>query len=171
MLAHDNGKPGVSRGRKARDLRGDRPATEGRDMRRGLRHATSIASLIVIMLACALADTAWADTAGTVHFVRSADSSFDSITTNASPETQAWLRAHMWRMMVWSPYFDEKTAWYPQGWMYDDAYAIYRESQLAAQHPEWILRDSAGNKLFIPFVDKFFDQYITVPDDRAHRRA
>ena len=151
MLAHDNGKPGVSRGRKARDLRGDRPATEGRDMRRGLRHATSIASLIVTMLACALAGTAWADTAGTVHFVRSADSSFDSITTNASPETQAWLRAHMWRMMVWSPYFDEKTAWYPQGWMYDDAYAIYRESQLAAQHPEWILRDSAGNKLFIPF--------------------
>jgi hypothetical protein len=120
-------------------------------MPRGLRHAASIASLIVTMLACALAPQALADTAGTVHFVRSADSSFDSITTHASPETQAWLRAHMWRMMVWSPYFDERTAWYPQGWMYDDAYAIYRESQLAAQHPEWILRDSAGNKLFIPF--------------------
>ena len=119
--------------------------------RRLLCRASTIASLIVTMLACALAGQAWADTAGTVHFVRSADSSFDSITTNASPETQAWLRAHMWRMMVWSPYFDEKTAWYPQGWMYDDAYAIYRESQLAAQHPEWILRDSAGNKLFIPF--------------------
>lgn len=120
-------------------------------MRRGLRHATSIAALIVAMLACGLADQAAADTAGTVHFVRSADSTFDSITTSATPETQAWLRGHMWRMTAWSPYFDAKTSWYPQGWMYDDAYAIYRESALAAQHPEWILKDSAGNKLFIPF--------------------
>jgi hypothetical protein len=120
-------------------------------MRRGLRQATSIALLTVTALAYGFAGQASADMAGSVHFVRSADSSFDSITRSPSPETQAWLRAHMWRMMVWSPYFDEKTAWYPQGWMYDDAYAIYSESPLAAQHPEWILRDTAGNKLFIPY--------------------
>jgi hypothetical protein len=92
-----------------------------------------------------------ADTAGTVHFVRSADSSFDPYTTSPSPEAQAWLRAHMWRMTVFSPYFDGKTSWYPQGWLYDDSYAIYKSSQLAAQHPEWILKDAAGNKLYIPF--------------------
>ncbi|HWX74478.1 MAG TPA: putative glycoside hydrolase [Solirubrobacteraceae bacterium] len=103
------------------------------------------------LLACALAAQAAADTAGTVHFVRSADSSFDSITSSPSPATQAWLRSHIWRMMVFSPYFDERTSWYPQGWVYQDAYAIYAGQSLAAQHPEWILRDGAGNKLFIPF--------------------
>ncbi|MFI5037470.1 MAG: putative glycoside hydrolase [Solirubrobacterales bacterium] len=96
-------------------------------------------------------EDASADTAGTVHFVRSADSSFDAYTTSPSPEAQAWLRAHIWRMTVFSPYFDQKTSWYSQGWLYDDSYAIYKGSQLAAQHPEWILKDAAGNKLYIPF--------------------
>jgi Hypothetical glycosyl hydrolase family 15 len=102
-------------------------------------------------LAFALCGRAAADSAGTVHFVRPADSSFDSFTGSPTPAAQAWLRSHMWRMIVWSPYFDERTAWYPQGWMYDDAYAIYTGSSLASQHPEWILRDSSQNKLFIPF--------------------
>jgi hypothetical protein len=66
-------------------------------------------------------------------------------------EAQEWLNAHMWRMVVWSPYFDDKTSWYPNGWVYDDSYAIYRESQLAGQHPEWILKDAAGNRLYIPY--------------------
>jgi hypothetical protein len=105
------------------------------------------------MAACGsgFVEDASADTPGTVHFVRSADSSFDAYTTSPSPEAQAWLRAHMWRMTVFSPYFDEKTSWYSQGWLYDDSYAIYKGSQLAAQHPEWILKDAAGNKLYIPF--------------------
>ena len=102
-------------------------------MRRGLRHATSIAVLTIAVLACGLVGSAAADTAGTVHFVRSADSSFDAFTGSPSPAEQAWLRSHMWRMMVWSPYFDERSTWYPQGWMYDDAYAIYSGSPLAAQ--------------------------------------
>ena len=84
-------------------------------MRRGLRQATSIALLTVTALACGLGGRASADVAGSVHFVRSADSSFDSFTSSASLETQAWLRAHMWRMIVWSPFFDDKTAWYQQG--------------------------------------------------------
>jgi hypothetical protein len=72
-------------------------------------------------------------------------------TGTTSPATQAWLDAHMWRMTVWAPYFDNKTGWYPNGWLYDDAYAIYRGSRLAGEHPEWILRDAAGNMLYIPF--------------------
>lgn len=119
-------------------------------MRLGWRHAVRIFAL-TCALAGVLAGNAWADTAGTVHFVRSADSGFDAFTSNGSPEAQAWLRAHMWRMMVWSPYFDQKTSWYGQGWMYDDAYAIYPGSQMASQHPEWILKDAAGNNLYIPY--------------------
>ena len=120
-------------------------------MRRGLRRARSIALLTATVLVCVSSSPAAADTAGTVHFVRSADSSFDSITSSPSLATQSWLRSHMWRMTVFSPYFDERTSWYPQGWMYDDAYAIYAGQPLAAAHPEWILHDAAGNKLFIPF--------------------
>jgi Hypothetical glycosyl hydrolase family 15 len=120
-------------------------------MRRGFRRATSIALLAAVALLCALSGQAAADTPGTVHFVRSADTAFNSFVSSPSAESQAWLRAHMWRMITWSPYFDERNAWFPQSWMYQDAYAIYPESSLASQHPEWILRDAAGNKLFIPY--------------------
>jgi Hypothetical glycosyl hydrolase family 15 len=119
-------------------------------MCKGLRRALGIAALTLTALTFT-ASCAAADTAGTVHFVGSADSSFDSFTSNPSPAAQAWLRAHMWRMLVWSPYFDERTSWYAQGWMYDDSYAIYRESSLASQHPEWILHDGSDNKLYIPY--------------------
>ncbi len=111
---------------------------------------------VVLTTAMALGSTfagsAGADTAGTVHFVRSADTSFDGYSSTSSPSTQAWIRTHMWRMMVWSPFFDAKTSWYTQGWLYDDAYAIYNGSQLAIEHPEWILKDGGGNKLYIPYA-------------------
>ncbi len=97
-----------------------------------------------------LIGTATADPAGAVHFVRLADSGFDGFTSSPTAGGQEWLRSHMWRMIVWSPYFDGRTSWYPNGWVYDDSYAIYRGSSLASEHPEWILRDSAGHPLYIP---------------------
>jgi hypothetical protein len=107
--------------------------------------------MAAILCGPGLTARAAADSAGTVHFVRSADSAFDRFTGSPSPLDQEWLRAHMWRMTVWSPYFDSRTSWYPNGWVYDDAYAIYAGEQLASQHPEWILRDAQGNKLYIPW--------------------
>jgi len=120
-------------------------------MCRRLRQATSIALLAALLIVLAPAAEGTADPAGTVHFVRPANTEFNSFTSNPSPEAQAWLRTHMWRMLVWSPYFDSRTAWYPQGWLYQDAYAIYKSSQLALTHPDWILRDSSGNALYIPY--------------------
>jgi hypothetical protein len=58
----------------------------------------------------------------------------------------------MWRMVVWSPYFDSRTSWYANGWVYDDAYAIYKGSPMEREHPEWILKDASGNRLYIPFA-------------------
>ena len=113
--------------------------------------AGAIALIAVLLCGSGLTTTAAADSAGTVHFVRSADSAFDRFTSSPSPSEQAWLQAHMWRMTVWSPYFDSRTSWYPNGWVYDDAYAIYTGEPLASQHPEWILRDAQGNKLYIPW--------------------
>jgi hypothetical protein len=89
---------------------------------------------------------------GVVHFVGGANSAFDKFTLHQNPSYGAFLRRHMWRMIVYSPYFDDKTRWYPNGWTYDDAYAIYPASPLGTQHPEWILRDAAGNRLYIPFA-------------------
>jgi hypothetical protein len=120
---------------------------------RGIGRARSalLLAAATLSLMCGVAPRAGADTAGTVHFVRAADSAFDAFTSSPSPAAQAWLRAHMWRLIVWSPFFDQRTAWYPEGWMYRDAYAIYASSTLAAQHPEWILKDAAGNNLYIPW--------------------
>ena len=36
-------------------------------------------------------------------------------------------------------------------WTYRDLYAVYRDDELAREHPEWILHDAAGRKLYIPF--------------------
>jgi hypothetical protein len=120
-------------------------------MRKRRSAAAVIALVAAILCGAVLTAAALADSAGTVHFVRSADSAFDSFTGSPSAQEQAWLREHMWRMTVWSPYFDSRTSWYPNGWVYDDAYAIYAGEQLASQHPEWILRDAQGNRLYIPW--------------------
>ncbi len=89
---------------------------------------------------------------GTVRFVGSADSSFDRYTVNKNASYGAFLRRHMWRMITYAPYFNDKTGWYPRAWLYQDAYAIYPGSPLFTQHPEWILHDAAGNRLYIPFA-------------------
>ncbi len=75
-------------------------------------------------------------------------------------------------MVVFSPYFDNKTGWYPSGWAYDDAYAIYHDSSLATQHPDWILRDAAGNALYIPFAcsNGTCPQYAADISNSAFRR-
>jgi len=54
-------------------------------------------------------------------------------------------------MEVFSPHFDRNTSWYRDGLMYQDLYAIYKDDSLASQHPEWILKDASGNRLFIPW--------------------
>jgi hypothetical protein len=116
--------------------------------------------LRIVLLAAALAAILPVGTAsgqapapaGRVNFVKAADSSFDRYTLDPDDSGQAWMRDHYWRMRAYAPYFDSRTAWYPGAWAYKDAYAIYRGSTLAAQHPEWILRDGDGNRLYIPFA-------------------
>jgi hypothetical protein len=88
---------------------------------------------------------------GTVRFVKGAASDFDGYTRDPTPARQEWMRAHYSRMRVYTPYFDSRLAWFPNGWVYMDLYAIYADSPLAAAHPEWILRDAQGTRLFIPY--------------------
>jgi len=88
---------------------------------------------------------------GAVHFLGGATTAFEPFIAKQDPVYGAFLRRHMWRMVVYSPHFDSRTRWYPNGLVYQDAYAIYRGSALARRHPEWILRDAGGNALYIPF--------------------
>jgi len=76
-------------------------------------------------------------------------------------------------MVVYSPYFDNKTAWYPRAWVYRDAYAIYRGSTLAVAHPQWVLKDAAGRPLYIPFecARESCPQYAADIANPAYRRA
>lgn len=91
------------------------------------------------------------DPAGVVHYAKPATSSFDRYSRRPSARRQAWMRAHYWRMRAYSPYFDSRTRWYANAWFYRDAYALYRGRRQAREHPEWILRDGRGRRLYIPF--------------------
>lgn len=89
---------------------------------------------------------------GKVNFFNGHDSSFDQYTKNPDRGQKRWISSHYLRMQTYSPYFDSRIFWYSGAWLYKDSYAIYNPSDLANEHPEWILRDKAdGNKLYIPY--------------------
>jgi hypothetical protein len=88
---------------------------------------------------------------GAVHFLGGAKPAFERFIAHRDPRYGAFLRRHMRRMVAFSPHFDSRTRWYPNAWVYHDAYAIYPGSATAARHADWILRDGAGRPLFIPY--------------------
>ena len=88
---------------------------------------------------------------GTARFVVRTDPSWDKYTKSPSPNTQEWFRSKIWRMEVYTTYWDSRLSWYPNAWVYINLYAIYVGSDLAKKHPEWILKDSSGNPLYIPW--------------------
>ena len=112
-----------------------------------------IAALALTAIAVPSAATASAATsvAGSVNFMRAAEGSFDTFTSAPTTAQKDWMKAHYWRMRAYAPYFDSRLSWSSKAWFYQSAYAIYPGSSLDVQHPEWILRDAAGNKLYIPF--------------------
>jgi hypothetical protein len=109
---------------------------------------------------------------GAVHFLAGSTPTFDRYTRSKDPAYGEFLRRHFSRMVVYSPYFDDKTAWYPRAWVYRDAYAIYPGSALAAAHSQWILKDAAGRPLFIPFacIAGSCPQYAADIANAAYRR-
>src|SRR5262245_2583352 len=106
---------------------------------------------ITTLLALHVLSVRAAGAAGVEFFVI-ADSSFDQFTENPTPDAQQWMRTHYARMLAYSPYFDRRLAWFPDAWIYKDLYAIYVGSANATSHPDWILRDVAGNRLYIPYA-------------------
>ncbi|NNF40471.1 MAG: hypothetical protein HKN64_03765, partial [Woeseiaceae bacterium] len=88
---------------------------------------------------------------GVVRFFVDAKSSFDPWTRRPDKKQQAWMRKHYFRMQTYSSYFDKRLAWYPQAWVYKDAYAIKPDWPVFDEHPEWVLRDAEGKLLYLDY--------------------
>jgi hypothetical protein len=119
-------------------------------VKRGFNGASAFTA-VMLLLIIAFASPASAANEGSVQTVRAANASFNEFTNAPSPASETWMQNHFWRMVVYSPYFDSRTGWYPNAWTYRDAYAIYENSALASEHPEWILKDASGKDLYIPW--------------------
>ncbi len=88
---------------------------------------------------------------GEVRFVKRMTPEFDRHVVGTTPVQQAWLNDKLWRTEVFTPFFDGMTSWYGQGWVYKDLYAIGNGSGLATQNPDWVLKSTSGEKLYIPW--------------------
>jgi len=122
-------------------------------MRRAIQALTVSALLgfASTTIACAAASALSSQAAGTVNFVKHTSSLDTSYLNEATSQTKSWMNQHFWHTVVFTPYFDSKTSWYPHGWAYKDLYAIYAGSSFASEHPSWILHNAAGQPLYIPW--------------------
>ncbi len=99
-------------------------------------------SLLAVVVLVAAANAA----AAPVPLVQHTSPAFDAVTDGPSASMAAWMRERYFRMVVFSPYFDARLAWYGRGWVYKDLYGIPYGS-----HPEWVLRDARGRMLYLSF--------------------
>jgi hypothetical protein len=120
-------------------------------MHRVFRAAACALAVAVVLTAATAATSAAAASPGVVRFVKRAGPEFDRFTSSPTPAFAEWMQTKMWRSMVFTPYFDNKTSWYKQGWVYEDLYALYKDSSLSTKYANWILRDASGNKMYIPW--------------------
>jgi hypothetical protein len=99
---------------------------------------------------------------GEVRFLRSATSAFDAdvLAAEADPELQGFWHSNYWRMRGYAPFYERHTfdgnpPWTPPPThFYRDLYAIYNNpagERLIDRHPSWVLRDAAGDELYIQF--------------------
>ena len=162
-------------------MQGDSRQQLGRN--RGRRYAGIIAGLVATAV-LAFATPASAETDGEVDFVRNITSSATSqlLAAQDDPARQSFWRERYASVRGYSPYYDDHTfsgspSWTPPpSEFYRDLYAIYNNApgnQIIASHPDWVLRDSSGNKLYIQYACSggSCTQYaadIGNPEFRAH---
>lgn len=99
------------------------------------------------------------DSAGTVRIVRNVDMAFAPYITDSTPATEAFMRENYDRIRGFAPFQDQALEWGPPTLAYQDLYALYNASdagerpdlETLEENPDWVLRDSDGNALYIPF--------------------
>lgn len=89
-------------------------------------------------------------------YASSAFNSYTGIAGAPAPQWNEWMRARPEMIIGWSPWQDVNVGVYKNLLAYMDTYAAennipQKPTDIAVTHPDWILHDSAGNKLFIPY--------------------
>ncbi|HEX4274644.1 MAG TPA: putative glycoside hydrolase [Bryobacteraceae bacterium] len=74
-----------------------------------------------------------------------------SYLTNPLQLLEQWFQSHIAAMIVYPPMFDASLSWFPNGYAYFDLYGIQKGSWEELVHPEWILHDQSGNRLYLPY--------------------
>jgi hypothetical protein len=95
----------------------------------------------------------------------------DAVMTHAGPARRTWFRRHYERMKAYAPWFNSRLAWYPNAWAYQDLYAVYSDGREDGSRARWVLRDSAGRRLYIPWGcnGRSCPQYAGDPGDPGFR--
>ncbi|HZO57845.1 MAG TPA: NPCBM/NEW2 domain-containing protein [Bryobacteraceae bacterium] len=116
-----------------------------------IRKTNALSTLFALATCLAGLSSAQTAASGRVRYTKRQDPTFNRYTDNPTLAQQQWMVQHIWRLGTYSPYFDNKLSWFPNAWLYLDLYAIPKNSPLITQHPEWILKDAAGNRMYIPW--------------------
>ncbi|MEZ5246181.1 MAG: putative glycoside hydrolase [Acidimicrobiales bacterium] len=103
----------------------------------------------VLVLTVAL--LASACNSGRAGVVARASSEFDQYTDAATPAEWQWMRENYSRLVVWSPYWDERLAEFDDVLVYMNSYGIFADDDLADQHPDWFMREADGTLTYIDF--------------------
>ena len=116
-----------------------------------IKRATALLAATAFL---AFVPAASAADAGKVNFDLNSTSKFDSLLTSSTPEQQAWMHDTYSRVRGYAPFFNQALSWHAPADFYQDLYALYRDGRddqaLIAAHPDWVLRNANGQKLFIP---------------------
>jgi uncharacterized protein (TIGR03437 family) len=129
---------------------------------RGGRGLTAGVALVAFMLNFprALHPAGLQTAEGHVSFFKHTTSADDSYTASPSSIAIAFMNANWARLMTYATYWNigNKLSWYTNAWAYLDSYALYSDpnntffANTIAQHPDWVLRDSSGNPLYINYA-------------------
>ncbi|MDO9355625.1 MAG: putative glycoside hydrolase [Solirubrobacteraceae bacterium] len=89
---------------------------------------------------------------GNTRYVGRLESSWDNWINTSGLVESGWMRQHMWGAVAHTGFFDSKLIWAPPTIVYKDLYAVYaNDSATLAAHPDWVLKDAAGNRMAIPW--------------------
>lgn len=118
-----------------------------------------LAVLLAVLACVGVSEAAVAAPQGQVQFYSENSPSTDQYWIGATQQERDWLVAHYKRTRSYTPFFDQFTSWFPNAWVYKDAYAVYKpgagEPEAGAVPETYMLHSSAtpsaANRLYIPF--------------------
>jgi len=110
-----------------------------------------MASRALLLAAASLIARPQTPAGGHVYYQRLAAPDLDTYTNSPDAGRKQWFREHFARMAVFSPYFDSRVSWYPNSLVYINLYGVQKDSPILREHPDWILQNARGGRLYIPW--------------------